>query len=515
MYNKKTKTLTILNEEKFLKHFKEINANREDLIIPWEEYSENIEKVIVDEGIKALPLGFSNLPKLKEVKLPATLTELPNDAFRNCIALEKIKIPDSVVSISLGAFQNCKNLVKVSIGKEVKSISSDAFENCFSLKYIALSPDNVSFSIQDGVLYNKQLKKLVLVPPMSINAVTIPDTVETIGSFAFANCKNIKEIFIPKGVKEIFGGAFYNCTNLKSITFDKYSQCSRIFDEVFVSERHKDKYLYNYKVGVFKNCSSLTEITLPDNLKYIGYFTFDYCTSLQTINIGSKYKSILCEDVPIYQYDFEETFNLKAINISTKNKIYSSKDGILFNKSKTILYCYSRNKKSKSYNLPKQVKEIGMDSFINNRNLIRIDLSSVEKIGRNSFRNCEKLETVKWSKKLKTISDVAFADCKKLNSISSYGNNLKIDFAAFYNCLSLKSVTFKSGIRSIGDVAFMNCPLKKVTVPYSVKEIGNHALGYYVDNNTDKRQKNFIIYCKKKSAAYEYAKENKLKYKYY
>lgn len=156
-----------------------------------------------------MPLAiFSNLTDLKEVKIPSTLTKLPNYIFYNCKSLEKIHIPYSVTSIGSEAFFNCNSLKEIKIGKGVKSIGKNTFGNCFLLKDISLSSDNLYFSLKDDILYDKQISKLVLAPPKAVSNVTIPKTVTTIGTLAFANCKDLKQLSIPYNVKEIYDGAF-------------------------------------------------------------------------------------------------------------------------------------------------------------------------------------------------------------------------------------------------------------------------------------------------------------------
>lgn len=513
-FNSKTKTLRIKNEISNLEYdylFIENEAGyKYSGSTPWDSYKNQIVKITIDEGIKTLPLAlFSDLKNLKEVTLPSTLTEIPKFAFYNCNSLTKIELPDSVHSIGFEAFYNCSSLKSITFGKSLESIGINTFGGCYLLKKINLSSENKYLTIKNGILYDKKLKILLLAPPQAVNSVIIPKTVEVIGSHAFANCKNLKQIYIPYNVKEISEGAFYNCTNLKSITFAKNSKCKKISDFL---EYYGDDFDEIY--GAFENCKSLTKLSLPDNLRTIGTFSLNHCSSLKTIKFGSKFDSVSYLEKNTSLFSYEGLSNLTTIDVSYKNKKYSSSKGILFNKSKTKLIWYPSNRNYKTYSLPIKVKEISPYAFENNKKLVYLNLSSVEKIGYYAFRYSKKLETVQWSKKLKLISGSAFESCKNLKSFTSYGNNLKIEDNAFYNCTSLKTVNLKSGTRYIGFTAFFNCSFKKVTIPPTVTTIKGLAFGFYQTNET-KKIKNFIIYCKRNSAAYQYIIKYELKYKYY
>lgn len=513
-YNKDTRTLRIKNEPFLFVDKNFYHETPEYLLIPfegtapWNDADLKIEKVTIDEGVKKLPLAiFSYLSDLKEVTLPSTLTELPKYAFYHCSSLEKVVIPDSITHIGFKAFFECNNLREISIGKGVKSIDINTFGNCTSLEKILVSSDNLNFSAKDGILYDKKIKTLVLAPSNSTNSVTIPNTVKTIGSLAFANCVNLKQIRIPYQVKEISDGAFYNCTSLKSVSFAKNSKCKKINDYTEYNKR-LDEFALVY--GAFENCKSLTTLTFPDSLETIGYFTLNNCSSLKSIHFGSNFKSLIYKNAPLFGFAYTGHKNLATITVSSNNKTYTANNGILFNKSKTRLYWYPQNKKDKTFIIPKKVKIIERNAFQNNKHLKQLNLSSVETIKIRAFSNCLNLENIQWSKNLKLIGSFAFDSCEKLKSYTSSKNNVEIYDSAFNDCISLKKVTLKYGTRYIGDGVFSNCFFEKVTIPSSVMTLGKYA---FAPNY--KIAKKFTIYCKKDSAAYWFAKKNKFKYVYY
>ena len=106
---------------------------------------------------------------------------------------------------------------------------------------------------------------------------------------------------------------------------------------------------------------------------------------------------------------------LKRIQVDSDNKNYSSVNGILFNKDKTILICYPRDKDLETYNVPFCVTKIGNNSFYFCHNLISINISeNVIMIGRGAFFGCSGLENINIEGKLNSIEDSAFSSCINL-----------------------------------------------------------------------------------------------------
>ncbi len=102
--------------------------------IPWYEHFNNIEAVVVGEGITTLGEGtFALLSHLKTVSLPSTLHTVGPSAFLSCSSLETLVLPDSVTRIENGAFVGCESLQSLTIPGNVYFISSDAFYNCLNL----------------------------------------------------------------------------------------------------------------------------------------------------------------------------------------------------------------------------------------------------------------------------------------------------------------------------------------------------------------------------------------------
>ena len=300
-----------------------------------------------------------------------------------------------VTSIERYAFDGCTRLTSITIPNSVTSIGNDAFKGCTRL-----------------------------------TSITIPNSVTSIESYAFYGCTRLTSITIPNSVTSIESCAFFECTSLTSITIPS-------------SVTSIGKY-------AFWKCTSLTSITIPNSVTSIGNDAFYGCTSLTSITIPSSVTNI-------GNSIFAGCKCLNQINVDNENPNYSSLDGILYNKSKSLLLsCVNKEKVI----IPNSVTSIESGAFYGCTSLKSITIpNSVTSIGREAFEYCTSLKSI-------TIP----------NSVTS------IESGAFCECTSLKSITIPNSVTSIGDRAFDECT--------------NLTLSVY-----------------KGSYGEKYAKENNLKYK--
>ena len=166
-----------------------------------------------------------------------------------------------------GAFSCCCfSLQSITIPNSVTSIGDGAFIGCFSLQSITI-PNSVT-SIGDRAFIGCEF----------LQSVTIPNSVTSIGNRAFEQCKSLQSVTIPNSVKSIGDEVFSSCESLQSITIP--NSVTSIGDEAF------------------EYCESLQSITIPNSVTKIGDEAFRWCTSLQSITIPNSVKSI--EDGAFY-----------------------------------------------------------------------------------------------------------------------------------------------------------------------------------------------------------------------
>jgi hypothetical protein len=177
--------------------------------------------------------------KLLQINIPKSVMWIGNHAFADCESLQQVTISDSVKTIGIGVFLGCLYLQQITIPESVISIGEIVFNGCRNLDLINNSN---RYIITDKLLIDI-IKNRIISYYGEEKKLNIPDSVTSIGRWAFARCKSFQQITIPDSVKDIGEYAFEGCT-------------------------------------------SLQEITIPNSVTSIDKFAFYGCTSLQKIKIS-------------------------------------------------------------------------------------------------------------------------------------------------------------------------------------------------------------------------------------
>ena len=432
---------------------------------------------IIDGVISIDGCAFENCISLTDITIPNSVTSIGGSAFSGCTSLTSITIPSSVTSISSSAFEDCTSLVSITIPHSVTEIGYDAFRDCTSL---------VSITIPDSV---KSIGGRTFNGCTSLTSITILGSVTSIGDWAFGDCTSLTAINVAAGNKNYVSvnGVLYNKDKTTLICYPAGK---------------KDK---NYKIldgvtwidsSAFRDCTSLTSVTIPDSVTSIDRWAFRSCISLTTINVV------------------------------TENQNYVSVNGVLYNKDKTELICYPAGKKDNNYKIPDGVTRADWGTFENCTSLVSITIpDSVMSIGSDAFRGCTNLTVINvatGNKNYVSVSGVLYN--KDVTTIICYPAGKKdknykilddvtiIDHYAFSGCTSLTSITMPNSVTGIFEYAFDDCTsLKNITIPDSVTAIFNWAFGYYYDNGC-KKIDNFKIYCYSGTEGEKYAIDNGFDY---
>ncbi len=234
-------------------------------------------------------------------------------------------------------------MLTVSIPQSVTSIEVGVFSSCDRLTSITVNSNNAYYSASNGVLFNKNKSVIVQYPArLSDASYTIPSSVTTIGQYAFSSA-HLTSLIIPNSVTKIDKYAFYH--------------------------------------------SSIDNFTIPDSITCIeeGAFSFSGFTCL---TIPSSVTSI-------GDQTFRGSFSLESINVNAGNPVFSSSEGILFNKSMSVLVAYPSGKLDAYYTIPSCVNIINDWAFSLCHNLIEVDIpSNVTMIGNGGFQYCSNLVRV-------------------------------------------------------------------------------------------------------------------------
>ena len=242
-------------------------------------------------------------------------------------------IPSSVTIIGSFSFYDCASLTSITIPRSVTSIGGSAFASCSSLAAITVDPLNSAFSSANGILFNKSQTTLVRYPGGKAGSYTIPNSVTSITSSAFAFCASLTSVIVPNSVTSIGNSAFASCTSLSSASFlgSAPSMGSLVFDNAasgftvyyldgqsyFTSPTWMgypaigmlSDYTYtvvNGTITINRYTGSGGAVSIPGTIMpvtRIGDGAFDSCTSLTSITIPMSVISIGIDtfwDAPVW-----------------------------------------------------------------------------------------------------------------------------------------------------------------------------------------------------------------------
>ncbi len=490
-----------------------------------------------------------------------TVTAVGKDAFKGCAELTGITIPGCVITIGVGAFYDCTGLKEVYL--------EDGTEELYMAQSISGLYNGMHYVY--GVFYNSPLEKVYLGRDVTypspaydptapfqdkstLKSVTIgenvtklgvklfyyskniegelviPDNVVTIGKNAFSCCQNITGLklgknvttietdaffqcsaltgvlTIPGSVKSINGGAFKGC-NLTGVNVDNLSDWCRIsFANIEANPLHCAGKLY------LKN-EIVTNLVVPDDITEIRQFAFYNCTSLESVEFGSKLVTI---DDSAFKYCtglVDITVPGSVTDIKASAFAYCSNlESVTLNEGTVSIggNAFNNCNKIKSMTIPNTVTNLGVGVFSYCYALENVVIGDgVTEIPSDSFAFCILLNTltigknvekigglgynVKWLRTIH-ISDlsawckISFSAGLFVNGGSIYLNGEKITDLVipdditeikpytFYNCDGLESVTMHDNVIAIADYAFRDCSsIGKLQIGENVTSIGNDA----------------------------------------
>ena len=179
------------------------------------------------------------------------------------------------------------------------------------------------------------------------------------------------------------------------------------------------------------SCTSLTSVSLPTGMKSIGYLAFSNCSSLnnftipETVNVIDTSAFMFCSSLPDIEIPASVTLigstaflgTNANVNVNSSNAYYSSENGVLYDKNKSILmYCPPNS--AAGFKIPATVTEIDIDAFYNCHELDNITLpNSLIRIKQWAFENCTGLRSVNIPASVSEIQGYAFYNCSGLNTL--------------------------------------------------------------------------------------------------
>lgn len=295
----------------------------------------------------------------------------------------------------------------------------------------------------------------------SLKGIILPETTETIGDpllnynnngFSFYGCHSLEEITLPAGLKMISGGSFNDCDMLTKVNwnaidceadaFDPVARYTGIFASTPVNSVTFGKDVISIPAHAFRDVESLSEITTPGTISYVGYMAFN-------------------------RTGWERMQELEKV-------IYVDKAAYVYKKDKQA-------SGSLEITIAPGTKSITDHLFDGIERLEKITIpETVDRIGNKSFIGCTALSTVEWNPV--EIQPVEGYEGSKLFSTAltsiKFGDNVRaLPDNFLFGCTSLPEIALPASLETIGENAFEKCDaLTTLTIPGGVKTLGRLAL---------------------------------------
>lgn len=491
----------------------------------------------------------------------ANMLSIATKAFYNCNAVEELIIPANVKSIGKAAFaklskvttvtvnsvsENIKNgfvngafadvttagvlstgyVTTVNIGKDVHAFDIVGVFNGSNNKLTTINVDaeNPYYTVQDNVLYDKDVKNLIFYPNNKEGDFVVPETVEEIAAGAFRNKTLLTGITIGSKVSKIGEQAFYNCTGITNITFvatpdgedpvELNIETSAFYSVKNVIELNLPTRLREIGRSAFYGCAGLTTINIPEGVTKMGAEAFRNCSNATAATIPSTLTQIYYlknNNETLYDANaddfsaFSFCTKLERFNVAEGNTVYaSSDDGILYLKTDNVVrqLCYCPLAKVGSVVVPKTVTKIGAKAFYNNKNITSLEFEEHKSaitidgdnettgtltIGDNAFYYCENLLSVEVPN-IQELSKSIFYGCKSLQSFTVPYTVKKIQNQAFYMCKALANLEFEATPEGVTPVSleivdassysyapFAYCAIENLVLPERLTKIGKNT----------------------------------------
>ncbi|MCR4874643.1 MAG: leucine-rich repeat domain-containing protein [Clostridia bacterium] len=349
-------------------------------------------------------MGSNSFKKIK-FEENSKLYFIADKTFEGSKDLTTIELPDSLEIIGERAFYNCEELKNIRIPKNVTSIGEDAFILCTNVSKIQVDEDNKTFDSRDNcnAIIDTAKNEILL----ACNSTTIPNSITSIGSEAFFNCKKIRNLEIPSTITQFGDDAFSGMYFLESVVLPNN--------------------LTKISKGMFWGDKALKMINMPTSVTIIEEMAFCGCEALDNLDLHEG----------IVEIGESALSGTGLTNINIPSTITTLSSGVF---AGTAI---------KSITIPETITEIKDNAFSYCRFLESVIVPSsikANKLGDYAFRDCTSLKSVVLPEGFWVINNWTFMGDAALTSVVLPSTITVISYGAFGRCTSLEEIQFNGTI---------------------------------------------------------------------
>lgn len=452
--------------------------------------------------------AFAYCRSLNSITLPNTITSIDNYAFYSCEQLTDISFPPQLTSIGSEAFYCCSTLTRIVIPRNLVSIGTSAFGHCAKVTSIEVENGNPKYDSRNNC--NAIIETASNTIVRGCENTVIPNTITTIGNYAFDGCYGLKTMVIPNSVISLGYSAFNGCIAMTNVTIPN-------------SVRSINSRAFSY-------CTSLTSITIPNTITIIETDLFYNCTSLATINLPNTIETIgsgAFYNTAWYNNQPDGVVYVNQIVYKYKGNAPTGTSVTINDGTRSIIReAFTDCKGLREIIIPGSVREIGYRAFKGCTDLQNAVIGGSEgeqrmKIQDESFSGCTALSSVTIGNSVSYLDNEAFTGCNNLKTVNIFDIEswLNVDFYVSYydysnpfpnlehlylNGSEIEHIVIPNTVNGIRSYAFYNCQrLKTIDIPNTVSGIGYGAF-YLCDSITS-------IICRASSppSLYDFSGSNK------
>lgn len=417
-----------------------------------------------------------------------------------------------VTSITGGAFTNIKTIKKLYLPSSINSIAKDAFSGCSNLERVYI--DDITSWCQLKFA-NKESNPLwvgakLYVGSKEVNEIEYKDALDCINQYAFTGCLSLKKLTLGSNVKSIGDNAFEGCVNLKTIysynptpiSYGKVPFSSITYDgTLYVPRNVLETYRNKYPWSTFAKIAAIEGPDCDFEVNGLYYNVVDLVNRTCEVTFDTPYYS---------SYNQEEIVIPESVQYQGRTFQVVGISHDAFNGSKLV----------KKLTIPKSIKTIGKDAFLNctglselnidnsidtvyadmsklplttvkfagvgtvvpkwlknNANLktVIFDCPNVISVADSAFYKCTSLTTIELPHSVKQIGIASFQGCEGIINFRMPQELDSIRQSAFMGCLSLSEFCFGRNLKVIGSDAFYRCPISTLNITAGIDSIANDA----------------------------------------